>query len=238
LHTFIGGNVQMLEAIAGVAGDAGYKDRAAATRTFLAGSLSLAAASKVTDGKLVLSVTIRNLAGHKLPTGLPGRRIWLHLTARDAADRVLFESGAWDAATGNLKSASKFEPHRKMIERPDQTVVYEAVVEDDGGRLTNLLTRAARYRKDNRLLPDGFDPSRMTSGMDPGWIEPAGTREDPDFAPGGDSVHYQIPMPKSGGPLRVSVDACFQSIRPDEANAVPGLDRAPVIVRSLAVVVP
>jgi FlgD Ig-like domain/Bacterial Ig domain len=48
-------------------------------------------------------VTITNQTGHKLPTGYPeGRRMWVNLVAYDAGGEPLFESGAYDSATGTL----------------------------------------------------------------------------------------------------------------------------------------
>ena len=38
-------------------------------------------------------VAVENLAGHKLPTAYPSRRVWLHVTVLDGPD-VVFESGA------------------------------------------------------------------------------------------------------------------------------------------------
>ena len=39
-------------------------------------------------GRVIADVRVRNLTGHKLPTGYPSRRAWLHVTVRDRA-------GAW-----------------------------------------------------------------------------------------------------------------------------------------------
>lgn len=51
----------------------------------------------------VLSVRVTNESGHKLPTGYPdGRRMWLHVRAFDAARNVIFESGRYVFATGDL----------------------------------------------------------------------------------------------------------------------------------------
>src|SRR4029453_8338748 len=40
---------------------------------------------------LGFDVVVRNLTGHKLPTGYPSRRVWLHVTVRERAGRTLFE---------------------------------------------------------------------------------------------------------------------------------------------------
>ncbi len=50
------------------------------------------------------TVTVTNRTGHKLPTGYPeGRRMWVQLVARDAASSIVYQSGAYDAATGVLE---------------------------------------------------------------------------------------------------------------------------------------
>ncbi|MBD3162206.1 MAG: hypothetical protein GF346_07815, partial [Candidatus Eisenbacteria bacterium] len=55
------------------------------------------------NGAIRADLTILNRTGHKLPTGYPeGRRIWVHVVARDDADQVVYESGAYDPATGVL----------------------------------------------------------------------------------------------------------------------------------------
>jgi len=46
---------------------------------------------------LAFDVTVRNLTGHKFPTGYPARRTWLHVTVRNAQGQPVFESGAVDA---------------------------------------------------------------------------------------------------------------------------------------------
>ena len=41
-----------------------------------------------------MEIAIRNLAGHKLPTAYPSRRVWLHVSVRDPSGGRVFESGA------------------------------------------------------------------------------------------------------------------------------------------------
>ncbi len=49
------------------------------------------------------SVIVTNHTGHKLPTGYPeGRRMWINLVARNGAGATVYQSGAYDPATGVL----------------------------------------------------------------------------------------------------------------------------------------
>ncbi len=51
-------------------------------------------------------VRVTNHTGHKLPTGYPeGRRMWIHVVARDGVGNVVYESGAYDAGSGVLNEA-------------------------------------------------------------------------------------------------------------------------------------
>ena len=52
--------------------------------------------------RLRVSVAVANLAGHKLPTGFPSRRVWVRFLARNLAGEVVFHSGAFDDR-GNLQ---------------------------------------------------------------------------------------------------------------------------------------
>jgi hypothetical protein len=221
LHTFVGGNVQMLETLADADPNGHYREQAEATRKFLRGALKIEARAAVSGASLAIDVHLRNLTGHKLPTGLPVRRLWLHTTVLDSANKVLFESGAWHESSGELRRAAAFEPHHRKITRQDQTMIYEAVMVNAAGETTDLFTQAVRYRKDNRLLPAGFArDGALPAGISGSWIQPAGTDGDPDFTPGADKVEYRIHVGDHRPPFRVSVEACYQSIRPADAKGV------------------
>ncbi len=69
--------------------------------------LSLAATMELTitpfEGQPAVNVRLTNETGHKLPSGYPeGRRTWIHIEAYDANDVMVYESGAYDDATGEL----------------------------------------------------------------------------------------------------------------------------------------
>src|SRR5690606_23826287 len=83
-----------------------------------------------TDGRLAFAIRIDSLAGHKLPTAYPSRRVWLHVTVRDAAGAIAFESGAVQA-DGSIAGAdadadaARYEPHYTRSTSPDQVQLDE-----------------------------------------------------------------------------------------------------------------
>jgi hypothetical protein len=169
-------------------------------------------APRVESGTLAFDVTIRNLTGHKFPTGYPSRRTWLHVTVRDAQGRVTFESGAFEptgAIGGNDADAdpATFEPHYEEITRADQVQIYEPILGDRTGAPTTGLLTAVRYLKDNRLLPRGFDKHTAAAEI----AVHGGAQADADFAGGSDRVRYRVPA-AGASPHRVEVELRYQPI--------------------------
>jgi hypothetical protein len=71
--------------------------------TMLQMAASMALAPGQIGNRPTVTVTITNETGHKLPSGYPeGRRIWINVKAYDNLDNLVYESGAYDAATGVL----------------------------------------------------------------------------------------------------------------------------------------
>ena len=221
-HTFLGGNAFMLRMMNRFRDQLGVEalphelDAAAhATVRQLqsdTATVSLLRAARTTTA-LEIDVAVRNLTGHKLPTGYPSRRVWLHVTVRDEANRTIFESGAIDrlgaiAGNDNDADALRYEPHYEEISRPDQVQIYESMMADMAGRLTTGLLQGVAFVKDNRLLPRGFD--KQTAGDD---IAVRGTAlADADFGADGDTVRYRIPLDRAGGTFRVDVALRYQTI--------------------------
>jgi hypothetical protein len=205
------------------------------TVEFLKGALQARARAERRAGQVLLSVTIDNLTGHKLPTGFPSRRLWIHVRATDLAEKVVFESGSWDADTGELTVGTEFQPHYAAIETVDEVMIYEAEYYDVSGRPTLSLARAASYRKDNRILPRGFDENRASPlGFAPGFLGPAGVKDDADFQPGSDTILYRLPSATA-----VTVEVLFQTIKPAHARAVHfSFDPRPAVLAHLTVNVP
>lgn len=221
-HSFVGANARMLRlfgahgALLGARADSAALE-AAAVRTveYLSARAAAVSVRAAPDGRggLAVTVAVRNLAGHKLPTGFPSRRAWIRLTVTDARGRVLFRSGGVDtrgAIVGNDNDAdaARFEPHRREIRAADEVQIYETILGTlEGGTTTDLL-RAARYRKDNRLLPEGFRKEASETEV----AVAGAARRDPDFRGGGDTTTYRIPRLPRRGPFRVTAELLYQAI--------------------------
>ncbi|HEU0029216.1 MAG TPA: hypothetical protein VFQ53_01200 [Kofleriaceae bacterium] len=218
-HTFVGGNAYMLELMADAidwvgAGVPAEELRAAAQRDkdHLAGAAMLTV-TKLADG---FTVRVDNRTGHKLPTGYPSRRLWLHVTVTNAGATV-FESGAVDAA-GTLLDAQgaplAAQPHRDELRSADEVQVWEARLVDGKGTPTHRATDATRYAKDDRILPLGFVPAQVErEGLDP-----VGVVADATFVGGSDSVTYRVPAIPAGA--QIAIELQYQTLAPSTVDAV------------------
>lgn len=169
-------------------------------------------------GVLRIPARVENLTGHKLPTGHPTRRLWLRLRVRDAAGRVVFASGEHDAegrivgADGaplaSERAGGPHQPHRQVIRRPDEVQIYEALMADETGAVTYLLTRAGSYTKDDRLLPAGW----RADHPDAEPTRPRGVDGDPDFTAGSDAVLYEVALGGAQGPFTVEATVLYQPL--------------------------
>jgi hypothetical protein len=221
-HTFVGGNFFMQRMLNRFRGDLSVpvppqEMDAAANRTIAhlqseAARIVVRGASR-SAGRLEYDVAIENLGGHKLPTAYPSRRVWLHVTVRDGAGRVMFESGALNAdgsiqGNDNDADATKFEPHYTTISQPDQVQIYESIMAGPDGAVTTGLLTAVRYAKDNRILPRGFD--KRTADKDIAVIGDA--IGDQDFIGGADRIRYSVPIGDAQSPFRTTVELWYQPI--------------------------
>lgn len=248
-HALVGGNTYMLTVLRSFRDslgltsttEAGFDAKIAETREFL---MSEAAGLEILDARIgrqtiEIPVRITNWTGHKLPTGFPARRMWLHLKVTDERGEVLFESGAVDE-NGRIALDAEhtrehcleigkqppdteyrgcYEPHREVISSPEQVAIYESVMADVNGRLNYVLLYGNEYLKDNRIPPIGFDRSQI--GADGVTAVYGRASEDPDFSPdfpdagsGRDVVRYRIDTPGGTGTLTVQARLLFQSVRP------------------------
>lgn len=221
-HVFRGGNVFMLRMLNTYRDELGVEAlpeelEAAArdTEVYLqshAAQLHIESVAR-DGGKLEIALRVSNLAGHKLPTAYPSRRAWLHIAVTDSGGRTVFESGAVNSngsITGNDGDAdgTRFEPHHQVIESGEQVQVYESVMADFAGRVTTGLMYGARYLKDNRILPRGFNKETAPADV----AVQGAARNDEDFVDGGDRIVYRLDLPAAGGPYQVQAELLYQSI--------------------------
>ncbi|MCK4692226.1 MAG: hypothetical protein KAT23_01260 [Anaerolineales bacterium] len=221
-HTFVGGNAYMLRILETFSEDievTASSEQFEATIGRTLEQLETGAATiefgdvRLSGSRLITDVVIENLAGHKFPTGFPARRAWIHFTVRDASGEMVFESGAFNpdgsiVENDNDADPGAFEQHYLAIVQPEQVQIYETVLQDTENRVSTNLLRAARYLKDNRLLPSGFEKAAQYEDI----AVRGGAREDDDFQGGGDEIQYIVSVGSAEGPFTVTVELLYQSI--------------------------
>jgi cytochrome c551/c552 len=221
-HTFVGGNLFMIRLLNRFRDQLGVEALPQELETaaaLTAHQLERATASvsilraEVVEGMFEIDVAVRNLTGHKLPTGYPSRRAWLHVVVRDREGRAVFESGAVEPGgliqgNDNDARADSFEPHRREITAADQVQIYEAVMVDARGAVTTGLLHGVRYVKDNRLLPRGFDKTTAEADI---RVHGAAA-EDADFTGDGDRVRYMVRLGDATGPFTIEAALRYQTI--------------------------
>ena len=221
-HVFRGGNIIMpriLNAHRQELGVAALPQELATTVQQTEKNLKTAAArlaltaSETTDDRLEAEVAIKNLAGHKLPSAYPSRRVWVHLTVRDGSGTVVFESGRFNAdgsiaGNDNDIDGSLYEPHYEEISSPDQVQIYEPILADPSGDVTTVLLSAITYIKDNRILPKGFD--KLTA-EDPIAVN-GEAKKDENFVGGGDRIRYLVDLGDTEAPYEITAEVWYQPI--------------------------
>jgi len=154
LPTFFPGEVDVARLQAGKARATAMLQKAA--------SLALVAGQ---DGPHpTVTVTVTNETAHKLPSGYPeGRRAWLNVKGYDAGNALVYESGAYDPATGVLshdEDAKIYEIKLGVSERLSPIVGLPA------GPGFHFVLNDSVY-SDNRIPPRGFTNAIFTSIQSP-----------------------------------------------------------------------
>jgi hypothetical protein len=230
----------------------GFDRQIARTQALLATAADLTVDKvKNVDGQLDIDVTIHNNTGHKLPTGFPSRRVWVHLRVTNGMGQVLFESGAPSEdgriSTDNHNTSQRclaiikeaafsndgcVEPHRDIITSPSQVAIYESVLADTNDHVTHVLLHADSYVKDNRIPPKGF----IAADQHPDTAV-VGTGSDPDFnatnaieGSGTDTIHYSIVVNGGIGVVNIEARLLYQTVRPAfvdglHSDELPGVKR-------------
>jgi len=204
-HTFLGANTVMLDMFKNFREElgiqvTGFDQAIERNREFLKTSADLTITGTRNEGNnIVATLQINNNTGHKLPSGYPSRRVFVHFVVTDENGAIIFESGKINpdgsivGADGDL-NFRRFEPHYDTISNEDQVLIFESIMGDTDGNVTHSLVEAARHLKDNRLTPAGFDKNVVSSDV-------AVTGEallDDNFNAGQDTFEYRIPVLTKG----------------------------------------
>ncbi len=229
-HHFVGGNTVMVQLLKSNANELGVTSALNnldttlfyASRNLEQNTLDISSVSSYKNGEIAIEVEIVNKTGHKLPTGFPSRRMWIHFTAKDQNGDVVFESGKYDRA-GVILTQVGMEPHHDTIARENEVQIYEAVMGNTSGQPTTVLLEAAQYLKDNRLPPSGFHSNQSYDSL----IAITGkakmdvnfnTDDDGIEGTGSDRVIYTFPF--EGDALSYEVEVCYQSIKPEFSDHI------------------
>lgn len=157
---------------------------------------------------LTARARVTNIAGHKLPTGYSeGRRMWLEVVARDASNNVIWRSGNYNSATGELLPGNQAPRTYEILPGIWNGLTGQCETEGAGGRKLFHFVLNDCIAKDSRIPPLGF---RGGSNHE---IRPVGAAITyPETAPGSgvlvnyDNAVYAIPVPP-GTPTPITVTA-------------------------------
>ncbi|MEP0860559.1 MAG: T9SS type A sorting domain-containing protein [Ignavibacterium sp.] len=224
-HEFVGGNVYMLKMLRnnidslGITASVENFDStiARAEYNLTQKALELEVTETFENDSLNIFVKLTNKAGHKLPAGIPFRRMWIHLKVVDGSNNIVFESGNWDSNGEIIGLNQDYEPHYEIVKNSNEIQIYEGVMIDVDGNVTNRLLRASQYIKDNRIPPAGFvstHPSYDTTAIFGNALTDLNfNRENGSEGSGSDIVTYRIPA-MTNSSYTITADVCFQSIKP------------------------
>ncbi|HWO22152.1 MAG TPA: hypothetical protein VNO30_25490 [Kofleriaceae bacterium] len=128
--------------------------------------------------ELSAQVTVANLGGHSLPSGVGFRRLFLEVAVLGASDEVLWASGRTNAVGVLLRGTTDeplpterflagqgglpFQPHRQVITDEDQVQIYEELNQNSSLAFTTSFLHRYWTIKDNRLRPAGYSPDNVS----------------------------------------------------------------------------
>jgi hypothetical protein len=205
LHDMTGGNAWIPLVVSslypGETNATALADAADRARGLLAKAAVLGLATNAEGDSFRAIVTVTNRSGHKLPTGYPeGRRIWLHVVARDESDQVVFESGAYDPATGVLTH----DPHARIYETHlGISPGLGAAIGVAHGSSFHFALNDSIY-KDNRIPPLGFTNAAFeTFGGKP--VDHDHPGPGPRYADGQNWDVSEYPLPSTARSVKVEM---------------------------------
>jgi hypothetical protein len=168
------------------------------------------------DDTLFISLSLKNKAGHKFPSGYPSRRAFTQVYAISASGDTIFHSGKPDGNFNLIGENQGYENHYNLIDSEDKVQIYELVMGDVNGDVTTVLERAYQPLKDNRIPPEGFSTNHNNydtvqivgdAANDPNFNKQQGSE-----GSGTDQLQYHIPLRGYIGPINVFAKIHYQSV--------------------------
>lgn len=224
-HTFFTENTMMLNMISSIADQQGLvipdlDDAVEGGQEYLASSGGIEISEiEWRTNEVLVKIKVTNNCGHKLPTSIPVRRVFIHFAVYEEqgtnGKTVIFSSGDTDEEGGiigvdDARSPIGYEPHYDEISAEDEVQVYEGVMSNWEGEVTYTLLNAAWFVKDNRLLPRGWNDAAA-----PLEIFPKGAAlADANFVDGEDIVIYRVKLNgmKEGHVLTIEAELKDQTL--------------------------
>ena len=169
-----------------------------------------------TADSVFFELQLKNIAGHKFPTGYPSRRAFIEFVVANEMGDTIFHSGVMDENYELTQQNPTLEPHHDIINSPEQVQIYELALADVNGDLTTVLERASYALKDNRLPPIGFTKEHAVYDTTAivGLAE-----QDPNFnlddvamqGTGADKIAFHIPSLGNQGLLTATAKVYYQT---------------------------
>lgn len=216
-HALIGGSAYLLNSLAPFAEWLGagvtaadLQDAASRSEAHLrtAAKLSLVVDATGKAGQAIdVAIRVENLTGHKLPTGYPSRRMWLHVQALDRRGQVVFESGAHRNGhiVGIDGQGELIVPDVARLTAGGPPSIWQAVPVGADAQVTHLQLGVAKFAKDNRILPKGW----RNTDADP-RLAPIGVADAAQHQAGAATVRVALPATA----VRVTAELLYQAIPP------------------------
>jgi hypothetical protein len=197
--------------------------------------LEIASLRRTAKG-ITAQVKVKNIAGHKFPSGVSFRRAFVELRV-SAAGKTLWVSGATNEkgvigtwtngrftplVTEHFDRESnpqqKYQPHHDKnspITSEDQVQIYEELVKDSNGNFTTSFLSLKDPIKDNRIMPEGWrEDGPRAEETRPIGVDKAAN---PGYFDGSatDVVSYQVPLNvRANQPITVTATIYYQTIPP------------------------
>ncbi len=189
--------------------------------------------------QIVADVKVTNLTGHRMPSGVGFRRMFLEFLVFEKTgkrERVIWASGRtndvgvlvdWDGkilpeeffteVEEDGKAAQRYHHHHQVIDSQSQVQVYEELAHNAERQFTTSFIRRAHHVKDNRLLPAGWTKDGPSPEIPAAFIHAThpghGTHDDPAYSDGSgtDTVTYRVTLPDGFDAAKLSVRATLYS---------------------------